>query len=34
MVIAVIAMLDRPGTYIRVSQQPLADLQAFMAADE
>ena len=34
MVIAVIASLDRPGAYVRVSQQPLADLRAFMAADE
>lgn len=34
MVIAVIAMLDRPGVYIRVSQQPLADVRAFMATDE
>jgi len=33
MVIVVIASLDRPGAYVRVSQQPLADLRAFMAAD-
>lgn len=32
MVITVIASLDRPGGYIRVTQQPLVDLQGFIAA--
>ena len=31
--IAFIASLDQPGGFIQVTQQPLADLQAFMAAD-
>lgn len=31
-VIAMIATLDRPGGFIRVSQQPLADLQGSLAA--
>lgn len=34
MVIAVIALLDRPGGYVRVTQQPLVDLQSFIAAGE
>lgn len=33
MVIALIASLDRPGGFIRVAQQPLIDLQEFIAAD-
>jgi hypothetical protein len=33
MVIAVIAALDRPEGFIRVTQQPLLDLQNFIAAD-
>ena len=32
MVISVIALLDRPGGYVRVTQQPLVDLQSFIAA--
>lgn len=32
MVIVVIASLDRPGGYVRVTQQPLADLQSFIAS--
>jgi hypothetical protein len=34
MVIAVIALLDRPGGFVRVTQQPLLDLQSFIAAGE
>lgn len=34
MVIAVIASLDRPGGFIKVTQQPLADLQASMSAGD
>ena len=33
MVIVLIASLDRPGGFIKVTQQPLVDLQAFMAAE-
>ena len=33
MVIALIASLDRPGGFIKVAQQPLIDLQEFIAAD-
>ena len=33
LVIALIASLDRPGGLVRVTQQPLADVQAFMAAE-
>lgn len=32
MVISVIALLDRPGGFVRVTQQPLVDLQSFIAA--
>lgn len=34
LVIALIASLDRPGGLVRVTQQPLADVQAFMAAED
>lgn len=34
MVIALIASLDRPGGFVRVTQQPLIDVQQFIAGDE
>ena len=34
MVIALIASLDRPGGFIKVTQQPLVDLQEFISAEE
>ena len=34
LVIALIASLDRPGGLVRVTQQPLADVQAFMAGED
>lgn len=34
MVIAVIASLDRPGGFIKVTQQPLVDLQASMSVGD
>ena len=34
LVITLIASLDRPSGFIKVTQQPLADLQAFIASDK